>query len=44
MEVLFITSARSRLSADELAAQPLAGGLFRVSVGTHGVPRGSFAG
>jgi sugar lactone lactonase YvrE len=41
---LYITSARSDLSAEELAAQPAAGGLFRVRPGTTGRPSTPFAG
>jgi sugar lactone lactonase YvrE len=44
LDELFITSAWSTLSDEARAAQPLAGGLFRASVATRGVPRGSFAG
>ena len=41
---LYITSARSGLSADALVAQPAAGGLFRVRPGTTGRPSTPFAG
>ena len=44
LDELFITTAWSTLSDEQRAAQPLAGSLFRASVGTHGVPRESFAG
>jgi sugar lactone lactonase YvrE len=44
LDVLFITSAWSTLSEEERAAQPLAGSLFRASVGTSGVARAPFAG
>lgn len=44
LETLFITSATQRLSEVELAAQPLAGGLFAVDVGIRGVPEPVFAG
>ena len=36
LDQLFITSARIRLTAEELAAQPLAGSLFVVDPGTSG--------
>ena len=44
LDELFITTAWSTLSDEQRAAQPLAGSLFRASVGTRGVPRASFAG
>jgi len=44
LDQLFVTSAWTNLSDEARAAQPLAGGLFRASVGTRGIPRGSFAG
>jgi len=43
-ETLFITTLRIRLDAAELAAQPLAGGLFAVHPGVRGVPEPLFAG
>jgi sugar lactone lactonase YvrE len=36
---LYITSARKGLSAAELAAQPLAGGLFALRVDAQGLPQ-----
>lgn len=44
LDELFITTAWSTLSDEERAAQPLAGSLFRASVGTRGIPRASFGG
>jgi sugar lactone lactonase YvrE len=41
---LYITSARSGLSPEELASQPHAGSIFALSTNTHGVPVRSFAG
>jgi D-xylonolactonase len=41
---LFITSARRDLEGTELARQPLAGGLFAVDVGVHGIAELPFAG
>ena len=41
---LYITSARAGLSDDDLATQPLAGSVFAVASGTHGVPVSSFEG
>lgn len=41
---LYITTARSGLSEEDLEAQPLAGGLFRVRPGVSGVPAFEFAG
>jgi xylono-1,5-lactonase len=36
LNTLFITSARTGLSADQLLEQPLAGGLFRINPGVRG--------
>ena len=44
LRTLFITSARSELSAAQLAAQPLAGGLFAIELGEPGVPAQMFGG
>jgi sugar lactone lactonase YvrE len=44
LDELFITTAWSTLSDGQRSAQPLAGSLFRASVGSRGVPRESFAG
>ena len=44
LDELFITTAWSTLSDEQRAAQPLAGSLFRASVGTRGIPRASFNG
>lgn len=38
LRTLFITSARADLSAEQLAAQPLAGGLFAIELDEPGVP------
>jgi L-arabinonolactonase len=43
-DTLFITTARQRLSDDELAAQPLAGALLAVQVGVRGLPEPEFRG
>jgi len=43
LDTLFITTARKDLSADELRAQPAAGGLFKVHVGVRGLPESRFA-
>lgn len=40
---LYITSARSGLSEEDLAVQPLAGSVFALATGTRGVPIASFA-
>jgi sugar lactone lactonase YvrE len=40
--LLYVTSARAFLEDDDLAAQPLAGGLFRVDVGIDGLPINRF--
>jgi len=39
---LFITSARQRLTPEQLAAQPLAGNVFVVRPGVKGLPEGRF--
>jgi len=44
LRTLFITSARTDLSAQALAAQPLAGGLFSLEVDAVGQPAALFAG
>lgn len=44
LRTLYITSARSGLSPEQLAAQPLAGGLFAVDLSEPGVPASLFAG
>jgi sugar lactone lactonase YvrE len=44
MRTLFVTSARSGLSPEQLAAQPLAGGLFAIELDEPGVPASLFAG
>lgn len=44
LRTLFITSARDGLSAEELAAQPLAGSVFAADAGVRGVSYPRFAG
>lgn len=44
LDVLFITSARTGLTAAALADQPLAGGLFAVRVDATGLPADRFGG
>ncbi len=44
MKTLFISTARQRLNEDELASQPLAGGLLAVSVDVPGHPVYPFGG
>jgi sugar lactone lactonase YvrE len=44
LDTLFLTSARQKLTEAQLAAQPQAGGLFRVRPGVRGLPAFSFAG
>lgn len=41
---LYITSARTRLSAEKLAAEPLAGSVFKCRPGVRGLPMREFAG
>ena len=43
-EDLYITSARQRLTPEQLAAQPLAGNVFVVRPGVQGLPEGRFGG
>jgi sugar lactone lactonase YvrE len=44
LDVLLVTTATQRLSAEELAAQPLAGALLAVDAGVKGVPEARYAG
>ena len=44
MKTLFVTSARIRLSATQLAMAPLSGSIFRLPVGVPGAPVAFFAG
>lgn len=44
LDTLYITSARDGLSADALAAQPLAGALFAAESGVPGLPEPRFRG
>ena len=44
LDTLYITSARSRLSPEQLARQPLAGALFRCRPGVRGLEAWEFAG
>ena len=43
-DVLYITSARQRLTTEELATQPLAGSVLAVRPGVQGLPESRFAG
>ena len=44
LDVLYVTSATQRLSPEQLARQPMAGGLFAVDVGVRGLPEPAFGG
>ncbi|MDX2040629.1 MAG: SMP-30/gluconolactonase/LRE family protein [Acidobacteriota bacterium] len=44
LDELYITTASTRMPAEELAKQPLAGGIFRCKPGVRGVPAHEFAG
>lgn len=44
LDTLYITTARQRLTPEQLAAQPLAGSIFAVNVGVSGLPEPAFAG
>ncbi|MDO9356994.1 MAG: SMP-30/gluconolactonase/LRE family protein [Solirubrobacteraceae bacterium] len=44
MRTLFITTARSGMTAEQIAAQPLAGSLFAIALDAPGLPASLFAG
>ncbi len=44
LETMYITSASTRLSAEALAAQPFAGGIFKAHPGVSGTPTFEFLG
>ena len=44
LDTLYITSARQRLTPEQLMDQPLAGSLFSVRPGVKGLPESRFAG
>jgi sugar lactone lactonase YvrE len=44
LDVLFVTTARQRLTPEELARQPLAGSVLAVRPGVQGLPESRFAG
>lgn len=44
MDELYITTARQRLTPEQLAARPLAGGVLVARPGVRGLPEGRFAG
>ena len=44
LDELYITTASTRMPAEELAKQPLAGGIFRCKPGVRGLPAYEFAG
>jgi L-arabinonolactonase len=44
LDVLYVTSATLRRSAQQLAGQPLAGGLFAIDTGVKGLPLVPYAG
>ena len=44
LRTLYVTSARHRLTAAQLAAEPLAGALLALEPGIEGLPAGRFAG
>ncbi len=44
LRTLYVTSARDRLSPEQLAAAPLSGHLFTVAVDVPGLPEPTFAG
>ena len=44
LATLYVTSARHRMTPEQLAAEPLAGALLALDPGVRGLPRGVFAG
>jgi sugar lactone lactonase YvrE len=44
LDTLYVTTARQRLSEEQLAAQPLAGALLALDVGVRGLPEPEFRG
>jgi sugar lactone lactonase YvrE len=44
LDTLYITTASQKLSPEQLAPQPLAGGVFALSTGSRGLPVPAFAG
>jgi L-arabinonolactonase len=44
LDVLYITTARQRMTSDQIAADPLSGALFAVAPGVKGLPDVAFAG
>lgn len=44
LDTLYFTSATQRMTPEALAKEPLAGGLFAISVGVAGLPESAFAG
>ena len=44
LDTLFVTSHSQRLSGEQLAAEPMAGGLFALDVGVKGLPEPRFRG
>lgn len=44
LDILYVTSASSGLTAEQRAAQPYAGGIFAVQTGVAGLPEPRFAG
>ncbi|MEK7767648.1 MAG: SMP-30/gluconolactonase/LRE family protein, partial [bacterium] len=44
LDTLYITSSGAHVPAEKKAAEPLAGGLFRVQPGVRGLPAAAFAG
>jgi sugar lactone lactonase YvrE len=44
LATLYVTSARHRLTAEQLAAEPHAGAVLALEPGVAGLPRGTFAG
>jgi sugar lactone lactonase YvrE len=44
LDTLYITSAREGLTHAQLAAQPLAGGLFKMKPGVRGMPAPAYRG
>jgi len=44
LDTLYITTARYRMTAEQLAAEPASGALFSIRPGVRGLPDAKFAG
>jgi sugar lactone lactonase YvrE len=44
LDVLYVTSSRQRMTPEQIAKEPMAGGLFALDVGVKGLAEPRFAG